>query len=1283
LRRAFETVVGRHQALRTTFATNARLAGLDSQPYQLISANGTGRFTALDLRRVSEQNREQTAAELARNETRRPFDLTLGPLVRLTLLDFGGDTRVLVLNTHGIVCDDTSIAIVFDEMWECYRALCRGERPNLDPSPIQYVDVAAAQRKTLQPDEDSVLDFWRTTLAGAPARLDLPADRLRPPAQSWRGASTSLTLSQELTEGLRTLAGHDGATTFEALLTALIVLLARYSGQTDIVVGSVTPDRHLSQARVVGPLADPTIVRAELSGNPSFRQLLQHVRRMSTQGRAHNSVPFARLLKQLQVERSLSHAPIFQVLVNLKPPRGATRQLEGLSIDPFEFDPGIASFDLTVHVVDGGERLECQFEYNSDLFDCATISRKAAHFDQLLASVAANPDGLIHRLPLMPEADRQRVLRDWNNTAQHYRESECIHRRFESQVLGTPNATAVVFDDERVTYGQLNARANQLAHYLRTRGVAPETPVGICLSRSINMVVAVLAVLKAGGAYVPLDPAYPTARLQYMLKDAGVAVLITESDLLGVVPATEHIICVDVAWETIGCGNESNPLAGAVPDNLAYVIYTSGSTGNPKGVGIQHCSTMALLRWAYQVFSPRDLAGVLASTSLCFDLSVFELFAPLCSGGTVLLARNALQLGDRRFGQVTIVNTVPSVMTEVVQAGNLPSSARTVNLAGEPLPNSLAQRIYAQGTVSRVFNLYGPTEDTTYSTFALVTIGATEEPSIGVPISNSRAYVLDSYFEPVPVGVAGELYLGGDGLARGYLNRGALTAEKFVPDPFSGQTGARLYRTGDLARFRTDGTLQFLGRIDHQVKIRGFRIELGEVEATLKTHPSVVDAAVIPTQKNDGLVAYVVIDRAQPPDGEPLVHRLRNHVAKKLPDYMTPAVFVQRPALPLTPNGKVDRRALPRASDANSGRRGHVPPRDDMEAALCRLWEKILGVTTVGIADNFFELGGHSLLAARLFAQIENRFNTRLPLATLFEAPTVEQLASVLRRERTNDVWSSLVAIQPHGTRPPLFCVHAAGANVLIYRPLARHLSLDQPVYALQACGLDGRTTPHTRVEPMASHYVAQIKQLQPVGPYYLLGGSFGGLVIFEMAQQMAADGQRVALLAMLNTNCPVYSALGRIKCHLGHLKEAGAVGYVRGAARALHRRLVKESPAGGVNGIPDRVLREAVRNHLDTEDPLVRTVLAIFEAERAYVPARYPGKITFFWANDSESGFDDNRRGWQTLAAGGFELHKIPGTHTSMREEPYVATLAEELAACLEQAQAAHASSSTRADKQ
>jgi amino acid adenylation domain-containing protein len=1265
LNQAATAVVSRHESLRTTFARYELRAGFDGQPMQLIKETGSVRFSVVDLSHLPESDREQRARRIARDEAQRPFDLTLGPLLRLTLLKLERFDSVLLLATHRIVCDELSAEIFFDELWECYRAFVSNERVSLAALALQYADYATWQRDTQQDEAlKTKIDYWKTKLADAPLVIDLPTDRPRPAVQSWHGASEALVFSQELTAGLRVFCEREDVTLFELILAAFQILLARYSRQTDLVVGSTVANREFTVTqRLIGPFANSLILRNELSGNPTLRQLLERVRRVVRETQSNQSVPFEKLVDELSTEHSLSHAPIFQVVLNLVNSDARITEVADLRVEPFEFESGISPLDLTLEVTVKSEQLHCSLDYSTDLFDAATIKRMLGHLQRLLTAGVANPEQRIEQLPLLTESERQQIILEWNETEKAYPGDRCIHELFESQAAATPEAIAVECAEAQLTYAELNRRANQLAHYLRKLGVRPEKRVGICLSRSPEMLVAVLGILKAGGAYVPLDPAYPKERLAFMLTDAQAKVLLTEEALSHLLPETEHVVCLDSTRDAIEQCDSNNPLNLTSEANLAYVIYTSGSTGKPKGVAIQHCSTVAFLHWAKETFSPRELEGVLASTSLCFDLSVFELFAPLCSGGKTIIVENALSLPSLKSANVTLINTVPSAMVELVQQDGIPTSVRTINLAGEPLRNSLVQEIYKRSGVERVLNLYGPSEDTTYSTFVQTEREATSEPTIGGPIANSRCYILDSHLEPLPVGVPGELYLGGAGLARCYLDRSELTAASFIPDPFIRQAGARLYRTGDLARYQADGNIQFLRRIDHQVKVRGFRIELGEIETVLRSHPSVRDVVVLPSAGNDALVAFVVVNSELIPQDGTLASTLRSHAATKLPEYMSPTLFVPLDSLPLTPNGKIDRRALS-ISDGLLESSDQIAPRNELEANLAKIWEKVLDRNTVGIRDNFFEIGGHSLLAARLFAQIENRFGRNLPLATLFQAPTVEQLAAVLSSNGLQKEWSSLVAIQPEGSRPPLFCVHAAGANVLIYRPLARHLGSDQPVYAFQARGLDGHSEPYVTVEDMAAHYLGELRAFQPHGPYYLLGASFGGLVAFEMAQRLLAQGQQVGLLALLNTNCPFYSPVKRVRCHLGHLKERGARNYFKAGRRAVARRLGRKLAASDQPAVADRGLQEAIESAPNHDDPLVRTVLANLRAENDYVPARraYPGKITFFRARDAETDYEDNRAAWAKVPAEAFELHEIPGNHTTMREEPNVAVLVEKL---------------------
>jgi len=1258
LQRALLAVVSRHESLRTTFATNQLDSIKDSKPEPLIAPQRTVEIQLIDLSHEPVDQREAKARDLARSAAQRAFDLTLGPLLRAILFRLDEREHVLLLSFHRIAGDDWSLQILFDELWTAYRAFENGSAWSNSPLPIQYADYASWQRK-LFADESTkpALDFWRTSLQGAPTVIELPTDRPRPPARSWHGQLLWVELERALVGELKTVAASEGTTLPIVLLAAFKIVLARHSKQNDLVVGYTVSNRDAAEIKqLVGPVSSPLSIRSKLSRDTTISEFLSELHSNVLEAQTH-FVPFERLLEQLELEPSLSHAPVFQVSFSF--------QVPDAKLEEFRFDDGVAGFDLSLDVFERPDKLECHFRYSTDLFDLTTIERLSRHFDTVLKGIVRDPNERVCALPLLDEFERKQILVDWNDMEAAFT-PRCIPQLFEAQVKLTPNAIAATFETTNFTYAELNRRANQLAHHLSKRGVGPEVLVGICMTRSLEMIVGLLGILKAGGAYVPLDPAYPAERLHFMLQDSGAALLLTEEMIRErIADKPAEVICIDTDWPEISNEREENLAVKPQTNNLAYVIYTSGSTGTPKGVAIEHRSAAALLAWARTVFSAEELSGVLASTSICFDLSVFELFMPLSCGGKIVLANDVLHLRSlSSASEVRFINTVPSAMVELLHLGGVPQSVLTVCLAGEPLPASLVDEIYKQTQVKRVFDLYGPSEDTTYSTFAHRL--PQSQATIGRPISNTRCYLLDQDLQPVPIGVPGELYLAGAGLARGYLNRPELTATAFVPDPF---TSGRLYKTGDLCRYLADGNIEYLGRVDRQVKIRGFRIEPGEIEALLRKHSSVRDAAVIPRQGK--LVAYVVPIAKPAGDVAKLWNELRAFIKASLPEYMSPAIFVALDALPLTPNGKVDRRSLPLPDESQRDlEQAYLAPRDQLEEQLVTLWANVLQRKSIGVNDNFFELGGNSLLAARLFAHIENRLGKHLPLATLFKFPTVEQLANSLRDSDTFKPWSSLVAIQPEGSRPPLFCVHAAGANVLIYRPLSRHLGNDQPVFALQAQGLDGRTKPLTTVEEMAALYISEIRAFQPRGPYFLLGASFGGLVIYEMAQQLLAQGQEVALLAMLNTNCPVYSFAKRMQCHVGHLKEYGPRRYLSAAGNGVKRRLTGRIAEENNNAaVADPEIQKLLARDSGVDESLVRTVAAILAAEEQYVPARqeYPGKITLFWARDAAPDFEDNRLGWRRMAAGGFDLHVVPGTHTTMREEPFVAELAEKLKACLD----------------
>ncbi|HVR95771.1 MAG TPA: amino acid adenylation domain-containing protein [Thermoanaerobaculia bacterium] len=1057
-------IVRRHEALRTVFAAH------DGTPVQVIELPYGLTLPLVDLSGLEEGGRERLWSELVDQEARRPFHLSRGPLLRGLVVRLSAEEHLALVTIHHIVSDGWSIGVLVREVSSLYASLSAGVDSPLPELPVQYADYAVWQRSWLQGEvlaQD--IDYWRRQLAGAPALLELPTDRPRPAVQSSRGAAWIFHLPVELSAGLQSLSRRRGATTFMTLLAGFQTLLARYTGQRDVVVGTPIAGRnHVELEGLIGFFINTLVLHTDLWGEPGFEDLLGRVRETVLSAHAHQEVPFEKLVEELAPERSLAYSPLFQVLFTLQNVQQEELSIEDLRLRPLERPTTTAKFDLAMALSEAEGEVRGLVEYNTDLFDEVTIERLAGHFERLLLAAVEAPSSPVGDLALLSAAELSQLTGWSRGTGDPPRVGICLGELFEAQVDRTPEAVALVWGEEELRYAELEERSNRLAHHLRRLGVGPERVVGICLERTAELVVAVLGVLKAGGAYLPLDPAYPAQRLSWMLEESAAPVVVTEQRLLASLPPeARRVVCLDVEEAALSAESAARPRPLAVPQNLSYVIYTSGSTGRPKGVAISHASASLLVQWAGETFGADELSGVLASTSLSFDLSVFELFVPLSWGGTVILAPNVLHLPALpAAARVRLINTVPSALAELVRAESLPAGVKTVNLAGEPLARGLAQQILASGTVERLWNLYGPSEDTTYSTAAQVEPGE-GAPSIGGPIPGGRSWVADGGLRPVPMGVAGELLLGGSGLARGYLNRPDLTAERFVPDPLGGESGARLYRTGDRVRWRPDGELEFLGRLDHQVKVRGFRIELGEIEAALSSAAGVREAVVLARPDAPGgprLVAYVVPAAGETPAD------LREILRQRLPDYMVPAVFSTLDSLPLTPNGKVDRRALPVPEETRQG--GFTAPRDRIELQLVEIWEDLLGLRPIGVTDDFFTLGGHSLLAVRLMSRIEKALGTRLPLASLFQASTIERLAALLRRQ-PEPAGSPLVAIQPAGAAPPFFWVHPAHGNVLCYLDLARLLGTGQPFYAFQARGLDGDGA-HTAagVESMAAVFV-------------------------------------------------------------------------------------------------------------------------------------------------------------------------------------------------------------------
>lgn len=1262
VQQALNAIVARHEILRTTFGE------VNGHGVQLVNESRPVSLSLIDLTSWAATEREAEIEWLLNEESQRSFNLSEDLLLRASLIRMAPQDQVLTLTAHRIAFDHASLILFMDEFAKLYDSLADGE-PRLPDLPVQYSDFAQWERSpknSLLFDEQ--VSYWKDKLRDLRIS-ELPTDRQRPAVQTFCGGRRTLKITDPLYSELMMLGRREGVTIHVLLLAVLKALIHFYTGSDDIVVGTSCDVRAPELKTLIGCFTGFLTLRTQVDREITGRDLLHRVHRVVADAHAHGDVPFPKVVEGLQPERDLSRSPLFQVLFSTNEPSPETIKLSELTLIPLETDSRTAEFDLTLSVRETEQGLVTSWKYNTDLFDDSTIARMMNHYQGLLENLVADPGKRLLDWTYLTAEERHQILIEWNNTQSEYPKDKCIHQLFEAQVARTPDSIALIFDERRMTYRELNSRANQLAHYLRRFGVGPEVRVGICVERSVEMIVGIVGILKAGGAYVPLDPAYPRERLAFMLEDSQAQIILTQQRLVADIDQhSPRMICLDTDWDQISQEMTTDPKPASSSDNLAYVIYTSGSTGKPKGVAIEHRATVAFLNWAISVFSREKLNGVLASTSICFDLSVYEMFAPLCCGGSMIVTESILHLPSLpAVNEVTLINTVPSIITELLRSQGIPRSVRTINLAGEPLKTPLVRQLYELDTVKEVFDLYGPTEDTTYSTFAL---RSADRATIGRPISNTEAYILDPRQQLVPIGVPGELHLGGAGLARGYLNRPELTAEKFIRNPFSSVPGARLYRTGDLARYLPTGEIEYLGRVDKQIKIRGLRIELGEIEAVISENPAVRENVVIAIEDEPGdkrLVAYVVLNQVP----RTRAGELRGNLERKLPAYMVPSAFVELDRLPLTPNGKVDRKALPRPERTELQRARFVAPRDEIESRLAQLWERVLGTAPVGVLDNFFELGGNSLVAARMFSETTRLFGKNLPLATLFREGTIEHLAGLLRDNVDDELkgrWSSLVSIQPGGSKHPFFCVHGVGGNVLTYRALAQYLGPDQPLYGLQSAGLDGKQTPHTTVEAMAAHYVEAICDLHPEGPYFLGGLSFGGIVAFEMARQLQKRGRKVACVALLDSPTEIcgngYKLRQKIAVHLDNL--------LRLSFKARFKYLSQIAKTGK-RKIKSRIWRIGYRWYEDTRDqlpPALRNTKEInYQAAREYVLQSYRGRVALFRATDrSALDREDELLGWDKFASE-VDLYLVPGDHVNMVNEPNVRVLAEKLNQCLDRA--------------
>ena len=1037
LEQSLQAIVERHEALRTNFIT------VDGQALQIIQTQADWQVSVFDLQHLSANDQEIAVQQLAQEHAIQPFDLANQALFRAKLLVLNETENVLLVSMHHIVSDGWSMGLFVKELAVLYDAYAQDKSPNLLPLPVQYADFALWQRQWLQGDVlQSQLNYWQKQLKDAPALLPLPTDRPRPAVQTFAGARQEFALSLELTQKLTQLSQQQGCTLFMTLLAAFDILLYRYTEQTDILVGTPIANRDRSEIEgLIGFFVNTLVMRTNLAGNPSFSELLGRVRFMAMEAYTHQHLPFEMLVEALQPERNLSHSPLFQVMFVLENAPISTVELTGLSVNPLKVKSTTAKFDLILGIENTATGLVGVWEYNTDLWDANTIERLAGHFVTLLESIVVNPQQRISQLPLLTQPEQQQLLLEWNDTQVDYPQDKCIHQLFEEQVERTPNAVAVVYENQQLTYYELNCRANQLAHYLKSLGVKADVLVGLCVERSLEMVVGLLGILKAGGAYVPLDPNYPQERLAFMLEDAQVSVLLTQHSLVDRLPehqAKSHFdfaqykVCLDTDAGLFSQFSQENLISSVQVINLAYVIYTSGSTGKPKGVALNQLALCNLILWQLQNNTISTGAKTLQFAPISFDVSFQEIFTTWFSGGTLFLITEELRrdsvallgfLEEKAIERLFVPFVALQQLAEVAVDSELVNShLREIITAGEQLQITPAIcQLFSKLNDCTLHNHYGPSETHVVTTFTLTNSVDTWSllPPIGQPIANTKTYILDKYLQPVPMGVPGELYIGGVSLARGYLNRPELTQEKFIFNPFYKPGESKLYKTGDLARYLPLGNIEYLGRIDNQVKIRGFRIELGEVEAALSQHSDVQASCVIPREDTPGdkrLVAYLVANQ----DCTPTISELRQFLKAKLPEYMIPNAFVMLESLPLTPSGKVDRRTLPVPDLHSEITDKYVAPRTPIEELLAQIWAQVLKVEAVGIYDNFFELGGHSLLATQVVSRIRNIFKVELPLRELFATATLGELALVIEQLQQQNLQLSAPPIVPRAKNTDL-----------------------------------------------------------------------------------------------------------------------------------------------------------------------------------------------------------------------------------------------------------------------
>jgi amino acid adenylation domain-containing protein len=1281
LRRALDALVDRHEILRTTYSV------VDDHPMQVIHEHLSVELNVIDLSGRPHDEQQAETSRILHEESVFPFDLVNGPVMRPTVIRHRADDHVFMLVLHHIATDGYSRAVIYHDLTALYDSLAAGIPSPLPPLPIQYADYAVWHRRWL--DDGAArnqLDYWKTKLAGAPSRLDLPADYARPPRRSYAGDFRTQMLDLSWREGLRAVARAEEATLFVALVSLFGVLLGRYASQDDLVVGTPFAGRNRSEfEQMVGYFINPLALRLDLHGDPSFSELLARTRGTVLEAFANADLPFETVVRETNPTRDLSQTPVFQSMIVLHNPDWETKrpkfEPERIRATELTYEKGWAKFDVLLGMSERTAGLNTTWEYGTELFNRSTIEQMMRHFRQLGESAIAHPERAVSRLSMLSDDERGTVL-GWRGTHQLPGQQGSIKELFERQAARTPNAPAVVFKGERLTFGELNRDANHLAWRLKELGVGPGTFVGIMMNKSLELVPAVLAVMKAGGAYIPLDPQYPRSRIEFMLKDARPHVVLTHPELLDQVDGSGPTL---VAVDGIADGRDDDPPTTAAGDDLAYVIYTSGSTGLPKGAMITNRS-LASAYFAYErAYRLRELTAHAQMASFSFDVFTADLIRSLCAGAKLILCPLDTVIDPAALYELMLAESIDAAEFVPATASMLFDYAerecktldqmRLVVVSSEAWRNDKYEFFKRLcGPRTRLINAYGLTEATIDSTWFEPTEESELVPGrfvpIGRPLDNTQVYILDSALEPRPVGIPGELCVGGIAVARGYLNRPELTAERFVPDPFTNEPGALLYRTGDLARWLPDGTIDFLGRFDRQIKIRGFRIEPGEIEAALERRPEIRTAAVAERRDPRGetrLVGYIETDGSTPDPGD-----LRAFLSEHVPSYMIPSAYVRVGALPVTPNGKIDLDALPEPEwKLAAAAEAFVAPRNETETRLAAVWSAVLGIAEIGIHDSFFELGGHSLMAVQLFAQIERKLGVRLPLSALFESATIAGLAELIENERGREtVWPSIVEMRRGKEgKAPFFLTAFAGGDLIPYRELVESLDSGLPVFGLIPPGVDRRARTLATVEELAAHYVEEMRRVQPHGPYRIGGFCFSGVVAYEMARQLQARGESISMLALIDAyphgrghRRGLFEAVRAQSNAFRAADRAGRQAWLRDRMIGIRNRL-RYAVHARVGPRIYAMLADRKLDHLIPHRPWNLVWIATNAAKMRYVPTPSDVRVAFFRAQRRPANTSDTP--WDRFAARGVDLRPIIGPsidHEGILREPHVHVLAAQL---------------------